>query len=131
MILLDTHALIWWLLEPARLSRRAASVIRRARRGGGLAIAAMTLWEVAAMFARGQIVPRGGVEASLRDLIKESGAEVKPITTEIAVLATQFPEDFPHDPADRLIAATARAEGMALVTRDERLRRSPLLKTVW
>jgi PIN domain nuclease of toxin-antitoxin system len=56
---------------------------------------------------------------------------VIPITPEIAALATQFPEDYPHDPVDRLIGATARAEGMALVTRDERIRRSPLLRTVW
>jgi PIN domain nuclease of toxin-antitoxin system len=56
---------------------------------------------------------------------------VKPITTEVAALATQFPADYPKDPADRLIGATARAEGMALVTRDENMRRCPLLKTIW
>jgi predicted nucleic acid-binding protein len=50
---------------------------------------------------------------------------------EIAALAWQFPDDFPHDPADRLIAATARAEGMTLITRDLRIRQSPLLKTLW
>ena len=55
---------------------------------------------------------------------------MRPITPEIAALATQFPADYPRDPADRLIGATARAEGMTLVTRDERIRRSPLLKTV-
>ena len=49
----------------------------------------------------------------------------------IAALATQFPEDFPRDPADRLIAATARAEGLTLVTRDERIRASALVRTVW
>jgi PIN domain nuclease of toxin-antitoxin system len=56
---------------------------------------------------------------------------VKPITAEIAVLATQFPEDYPKDPIDRLIGATARAEGIALITRDERIRSSPLLRTIW
>jgi PIN domain nuclease of toxin-antitoxin system len=50
---------------------------------------------------------------------------------EIAALATQFPNDYPHDPADRLIGATARAEGLTLVTKDERIRRSPLIRTVW
>jgi len=59
------------------------------------------------------------------------GVTIKPITPEIAALATQFPNDYPHDPADRLIGATARAEGLALVTRDENIRRSPLLKTIW
>jgi PIN domain nuclease of toxin-antitoxin system len=131
VILLDTHVLVWLMLEPGRLSRPAVSAIRRARRSGGLAIAAMTLWEVAMMFSRGQITPRGGVEESLRKLVEEATVEIKPITPEVAALAWQFPDDFSRDPADRLIAATARAEGMVLVTRDERIRRCRLLKTVW
>ena len=57
--------------------------------------------------------------------------DIKPITPEVAALAWQFPDDFSRDPADRLIAATARAEGMALVTRDERIRRCALVKTIW
>jgi len=59
------------------------------------------------------------------------GVSVRPLTPEIAALATQFPDDYPRDPADRLIGATARAEGLTLVTRDERIRRSPLIRTVW
>jgi PIN domain nuclease of toxin-antitoxin system len=131
VILLDTLVLVWLMLEPGRLSRPAVSAIRRARRSGGLAIAAMTLWEVAMMFSRGQITPRGGVEESLRKLVEEANVEIKPITPGVAALAWQFPDDFSRDPADRLIAATARAEGMVLVTRDERIRRCRLLRTVW
>jgi PIN domain nuclease of toxin-antitoxin system len=43
----------------------------------------------------------------------------------------RFPADFPADPADRLIGSTAVAEGMSLVTRDAKLRASPLLRTIW
>jgi len=64
-------------------------------------------------------------------VIDRAGVIVKPLTAEIAVLATRFPLDFPPDPADRLIAATARAEGLTLITRDERIRNCPLVKTVW
>jgi PIN domain nuclease of toxin-antitoxin system len=56
---------------------------------------------------------------------------VRPITPEIAALAAQFPDDYSGDPADRLIGATARAEALTLITRDERIRRSRLLRTVW
>ena len=59
------------------------------------------------------------------------GISVKPITPEIAALAAQFPADFPRDPADRIIGATARAEGVPLLTRDTNIRQSPLLRTVW
>ena len=59
------------------------------------------------------------------------GITILPITPEIAALASQFPEDYPGDPSDRIIGATARAEGMTLVTRDEKIRRSSLIRTVW
>src|ERR1700677_1945290 len=71
----------------------------------------------------------GTVEASVRWLVED--VVVRPITPEIAALAAQFPDDYSRDPADRLIGATARAEGLTLITRDEKIRRSPLLKTLW
>ncbi len=129
MILLDTHALVWAVAESKRLSRAAAAAIRKARAQDGLAIAAISLWELAALVARGRIQAYGTVEASVRLLVE--GVTVKPLTAEIAALATQFPDDYPRDPADRLIGATARAEGLVLVTQDKKIRRSPLLKTTW
>ena len=131
MILLDTHVLIWAAIEPKRLSRAAVSALRRARASDGIAVAAITLWETASLFARGRIATYGTVEASVRRVLEALGAVVKPLTVEIAVLATQFPEVYPRDPADRIIGATARAEGIALVTQDEGIRRSPLLRTIW
>jgi PIN domain nuclease of toxin-antitoxin system len=131
VILLDSHVLVWQVVQPERLSRAAASAIRHARRSQGIAVAAISLWELARLFSLGHVTGRGSVEACVRALIDESGAVVKPITPEIAALAWQFPDDFPHDPADRLIAATARAEGMTLITHDQRIRQCPLLKTLW
>jgi PIN domain nuclease of toxin-antitoxin system len=131
MILLDTHVLAWAVAEPEKLSRAAASAIRRARLGTGLGVAAISLLELAVMFTRGQLRSQGSVENSIRLILEWSGVLVKPITPAIAALATQFPEDYPRDPADRLIGATARAEGLPLITRDQRIRSSPLLKTIW
>lgn len=131
MILLDTHVLAWLVAQPERLSRPAASAIRRARASDGLAIADITVWELAFLFARGVLRSHGTVENTVQNLVNRSGVSVKPITAEIAALATQFSDDYPKDPVDRLIGATARAEGIALVTRDEGIRSSPLLKTIW
>jgi len=114
-----------------RLSRRAAAAIRSAVSRGGLAIASINLWEIAMLIARGRLSARGTPEAWIAELIRTSGVVVKEITPAVAVLSTQFPDSFSHDPADRLIAATARADGLALVTRDEKMRRSALLKTIW
>jgi PIN domain nuclease of toxin-antitoxin system len=129
VILLDSHVLIWAVADPKRLSRAAASAIRRARRGDGLAVSAISEYEVAWQIASGRVQGYGTVEASLLRFLE--GVMVQPITPAIAALAAQFPHDYPRDPADRLIGATARAQGLALVTRDEKIRRSPLLKTVW
>jgi PIN domain nuclease of toxin-antitoxin system len=132
MIVLDTHAWLWLCLEPARLSAAAAAAIRRAMTGdGGIAIASITLVEVAMLVARGRVIPQGTPEAWLDALVDRSDVVVKDITPTIAVLATHLPEDFPGDPADRLIAATARAEGFRLVSRDARLRASAAVETIW
>ena len=131
MILLDTHVLVWAAVAPKRLSRTATAALRRARAADGLAISAISLWEMASLLARHRIETYGTIEASVRQLLETVAVAVKPITPEIAVLATQFPESYPRDPADRLIGATARAEGMALITQDEKIRNSPLLKTIW
>jgi PIN domain nuclease of toxin-antitoxin system len=129
VILLDTHVLFWAVDDSKFLSRTAASEIRRARRSGGVAISAISIWELASLLARGRIQGYGSIEASLKLLLE--GVAILPITTEIAALATQFPSEYSRDPADRLIGATARAESLVLVTRDENIRRSPLIRTVW
>jgi PIN domain nuclease of toxin-antitoxin system len=131
VILLDTHVLVWLVGQPEKLSKPAASAIRRARSSDGLSIADITICELAFLFSRGVLQSRGTVENTVRNLLDRSGVTVKTITPEIAAIATQFPNDYPRDPADRLIGATALAEGLALITRDESIRKSPLLKTIW
>lgn len=101
----------------------------QAQREDGLAISAITLWELASLVACGRIHAYGTVDASVRLLIE--GVTVKSITPEIVALSTQFPDNYSPDPADRLIGATARAEGLSLVTRDENIGKSPLLHTIW
>lgn len=131
MILLDTHVLVWAAIEPKRLSRAATSALRRARTSDGLAIAAISLWELASLFSRRRIESYGTVESSVRQVLQSVRVIVRDLTPEIAVLAAQFPDEYSRDPADRLIGATALAEGIALVTNDAHMRNSPLLKTIW
>lgn len=131
MILLDTHALLWLALSPERLSRQATAAIRKSVASGGLGVASISLWEVAMLVALGRVAPRGAPDAWIANLIDRTGVIVKDLTPTVAVLSTQFPPDFSRDPADRLIGATARAEGLPLVTRDRQMQDSPLLKTIW
>lgn len=123
--------LAWLVAEPERLSRPAASAIRRARVSDGLAICSITVWELALLFARGILRSQGTVQSAVQNLLTRSGVVILPINAEVAAIASQFPDDYPRDPADRLIGATAMAEGMALVTRDERIRDHSRVKTIW
>jgi PIN domain nuclease of toxin-antitoxin system len=127
--LLDTHVLLWMASDDQRLSKRAREAIRNARQDSGIAVAAITLWEIAWLAHYRRIVVVGSVEAFVRETVAR--VILRPVTVEVAVLAASLPESFPRDPADRLIAATAMVEGMTLVTADMRIRRSKVVETVW
>lgn len=131
MILLDTHVLVWMVSDSRRLSRDAARELRRAEQNGELAIASITLWELALLYHHGRLRTSGSIESAIREMLQKSRVQVIEVTPEIAALTTTFPEHYPKDPGDRLIGATARAYGMTLVTQDERIRSSPLLRSVW
>jgi len=129
MILLDTHVLVWLSLDPNKLSKKARQAIREARANDGIAVASITLWELAWLAENGRILASGTVESFVRDSIAK--VSVRPITPQIASYAVRFPASYPKDPQDRLIGATAVVEGMALVTADEHIRQSKAVRTIW
>jgi PIN domain nuclease of toxin-antitoxin system len=129
VILLDTHVLVWATSEPARLSRRASDAIRRAAQGTGIAISAITLWELSWLATYGRLEIARTVESYVAEV--SSRVAIRPITVKIAVLANQLPPDYPGDPCDRLIGATALSEGMTLVTKDSKIRDCKQIATIW
>jgi len=131
VILLDTHVLVWMVSDSQRLSRIAARELRKAEQKGELAIASITLWELALLYHHGRLRASGSIESAIRVIIEKSQVQVIEITPEIAALTTTFPETYPKDPGDRLIGATARAYGLTLVTQDEQIRSSPLVRSIW
>jgi PIN domain nuclease of toxin-antitoxin system len=129
MILLDTHIVIWLALEPDRLSKRAKEAIRAARIQGELAIAGITLLELAWLAEKGRVETTFSVESFVR--VCASKMTVLPITPEIAARAVSFPDSYPKDPQDRLIGATALVEGIPLVTHDQQIKKSGMIPVVW
>jgi PIN domain nuclease of toxin-antitoxin system len=129
VILLDTHALVWLTAEPEKLSKQASAAIRRAHQTSGIAISAITLWELAWMVTHGRLRVAGTAEAYLEEV--SSRVAIRPITPKIAALANQFPEDYSSDPCDCLIGATVLSEGMVLVTKDAKIRACKQLRTLW
>jgi len=129
MILLDTHVVVWLALEPDKLSKRAREAIRAARLEGGLAIAAISLLELAWLVEKGRVETMLSVESFVRQCA--SKMTVLPITPEIAARAVSFPDAYPRDPQDRLIGATALVEGIELITHDKQIKKSGMISIVW
>ena len=129
VILLDTQAMIWLSYEPHTLSRTAASAIRRSRRSDGLAISAISLWEFAWLINAGSMEVNGTIEAAVEEVA--SRFLVRPLTPRIAAQASQFGSDYPRDPGDRIIGATALVEGLTLITSNAMIRRCHYINTLW
>lgn len=130
MLLLDTNALVFDALEPARLTKRARNSLEAAARTGSLACADISLWEIAMLIARERIQPGAEARMFLEDIIAARRLTVLPITPEIAARA-QSPDYAMVDPVDRIISATAEVTGAPLITSDRRLRAARGLKTIW
>ena len=130
MILVDTHVAAWLALEPLKISPAAASLIQQTRdQQQSLAIASISLWELAMMAQRGRIQIDLSVESFLAAI--EENFAILPLTAAVAARSMQFSRAFPSDPMDRIIAATALVEGISLLTRDEKIRRSKEVACVW
>lgn len=131
MIVLDTHAWIWWVSSPAFLSETAKSIIDGAVTEGNIFISAISTWEVAILVSRGRLK----LTMNASDWVAASEAlpflNFVPISNRIALKSVELPGALHNDPADRIIIATAVSMGAVLVTKDEKIRNYPHVNTAW
>jgi PIN domain nuclease of toxin-antitoxin system len=129
VIVLDTHAWIWWLDDPERLSDAARATLGAT---ATIVISTLSAWELATLVRHGRLSldrdVRDWVRRALSDDRVEAVAPGTDVALEAALLAGPA---FPGDPVDRLIFATARALGAQLVTKDQRIRTFAPAETIW
>jgi len=114
---------------PRNSRKKAADAIRSSTKHGGIAISAITLWELAWLATHDRLTFTGTVDAFVEKI--SSRTAIRPISVKIAVLANQLPANYSGDPCDRLIGATALADALPLVTRHRNIRRCKQLQTIW
>ena len=131
MTVVDTHVLVWWVSDGARLSATARRAIRRASRQTPVVASTITLFEIATAVRRGRLQLGQPLDEWITDLRVLPELRFEPVTAEIAYSAGSLDDSFPGDPADRIIVATARTLRASLVSADQRLRRSPVANVVW
>ncbi len=114
-VLLDTHALLWWLFDDPRLSERARDVIRSA--DTAVLVSSASGWEIGTKYRLGRLPEATEVVHNLPPLLRRSRMEVLPIALEHALAAGMLPG--PHrDPFDRTLIAQAGLERLPIVTND-------------
>jgi PIN domain nuclease of toxin-antitoxin system len=132
VILLDTHALVWWIADPERIPSRATRAIATALRDADpIAVSSISIWEIAMLVERGRLSFTMDVAAWIDRVESLPFFQFIPVDNEIAVRSVGL-EGFPNrDPADRMIVATTLGHGATLITADAALRRYARLKTLW
>jgi PIN domain nuclease of toxin-antitoxin system len=131
VIVLDTHALIWWLGEPEELSARARRSINSSAGDQGVVASAISFFEISTLVRRGRLELRIDTRrwfAATRSLPE---LRIEPVSAEISWLAGELGAAFPGDPVDRIIAATAQSLGAKLVTADTKLQDTGTIETIW
>lgn len=132
MILLDTHALVWWIAEPKRVPAKARRALDAAMKAGeSIAVSSISVWEIALLVERKRLAFTIDSDAWINTLEALPFLTFVPVDNRIATRSVQL-DGLPHrDPADRIIVATALGLGATVVTADTRLRRYKPLATVW
>ncbi len=119
LILLDTHALIWLDQDHPALGPTARERADQAHRAAELAVSAITFWEIAMLAAKGRIVMNVPPPRWRLDLLRSGLVEIA-LDGQIGMAAAEL-RDIHSDPADRIIIASALANGAALLTADQRI----------
>jgi len=129
-LVLDTHAWVWWLSKPEKLSRKQRTAIDRARKRGGdtLLLSVISGWEVALLVQSGRLRLPVQLETWLSQAMSIPGLEIAPLTVPIIAGAARLTGL--RDPADMLIVATALHYGATLVTNDGRIEESRVVRVI-
>ncbi|MBA7556422.1 hypothetical protein ES705_49130 [subsurface metagenome] len=125
-ILLDTHALIWFLNGDSQLSDKAITEIKNIDNDKIISIA--SIWEIAIKISLNKFRFDKGFK-KLFELIEENGFEILPISFEHTLIVSNL--EFIHrDPFDRILVSQCKSDNLVIITKDENIKKYNI-KTIW
>jgi PIN domain nuclease of toxin-antitoxin system len=120
-LLLDTHAALW-ITRNERIAPAAEEAVNAAHQADGIVLVSpITAWEIGLLVARQRLTLLMTPERWFRRLLDQPGVRLADMSPELLIASSFLPGKPPRDPADRILAATARDLGAMLITRDRRL----------
>jgi PIN domain nuclease of toxin-antitoxin system len=120
-VILDTCAAIW-LLNGDPIAPASLAAIRAARAAGlGVYVSPFTAWEIGTLVSKGRLLLTLSPEVWFETLSAFPGVRLAELTPKVLIASTALSGAPPSDPADRIIAATARLHGYRVITRDRKL----------
>ncbi len=128
MVLLDTHALVWWTLDPEKLSRKASAACAKIVRTGSV-ISSISIWEIGIKIRNGRIDIGMTIEEYTRKILKMNCVEIVPVDEKIWMDSLRLNWEN-RDPADRVIVATARSRSVPIISKDEKIA-AFVKNTIW
>lgn len=116
--LLDTNAWIRWFHRPEEICASTRQLLNAEQ---VVALSPLSIIEVAQKVHKGKLILPLPVDLWVNQSLPAGRVEILPVSVEVALASYAWPDDFHGDPADRIIAATANAHRLTLVTSDEKL----------
>lgn len=128
-LLLDTHAWIWRLLDPDRLSEAAEQAI--SDRENELFLSPISTWEALVLARKGRLELRPSPAEWVLDALRRSAPSAAPLSHGIAMRSEALDGFASEDPADRFLVATALEHELTVVTTDSAMHDFAPLATLW
>ena len=129
MIVLDTHAWVWWTIDPNRLSETQRQEII-SNEDDVIGVSAISCWEVAKLCEYRRLELPIELSEWFSAALRYPGISLLALTPEIAIESTKLPGVFHRDPADQIIVATARVSHCPLLTSDDKIVGYPHVQVV-
>ena len=128
---LDTHAWVWWHMQPKKLSQRVRAIIADLEQYDELLLSAISCWEFSKLLEKKRIGISCDPEEWIREALEMPKLRLIPLTPTISYRSTNLPQPFHEDPADQIIVATAREENATVISKDKLIRGYKHVRTIW